>query len=261
MNKQLLSILSIVLSVGLAIGIYLFFAQIEDKNLKPIQVVPDNSAIIIESNNSSMHLINLADPTFMERMFANEKIANFYNQILFYDSLLKRNDITEEWFSKGQASYSFHVFDNKTIGFFMAVQTQKEIDAKIATEFFQEHFPNRYKLSKRKFLSFDLFDFTDFKNGTHFTIAFRSKLMLFSPDGALVEMALLKISKISNEPNYEDKLAFVKNSGNGLNIYFNYKNLPNFIQSALNENYQEAFGFSLCRCRSPLHQPREWSKD
>lgn len=71
-----------------------------------------------------------------------------------------------------------------------------------------------------------VYDFTDFKEGNHFTLAFKSKLLLFSPDGSLVELGLIKINKLNNQPIEEDKLAFVKNSGNGLNIYFNYKNLP-----------------------------------
>jgi hypothetical protein len=241
MNKQLLSILSIVVSIAIALGIYIYFAQIEDKNIKPIQIVPDNAAIIIESNNSSQHLKNLFDPTFMERLLGNEKVAAFYKQMSLYDSLIKQNETLSEWFSIGQAVYSFHCFENKELGFFMAVQTQKEVDPTNALAFFQLHFPSQYKVSKRKFLNEELFDFTDFKDGTHFTIAFKSKLMIFSPNGSLVEMALIKIGKQINEQVIEDKLAFVKNSGNGLNIYFNFKNLPTFLQSFCNESYQNAF--------------------
>ncbi|OYU96140.1 MAG: hypothetical protein CFE21_06935 [Bacteroidetes bacterium B1(2017)] len=241
MNKQLLSILSIVVSIAIALGIYLYFAQIEDKSIKPIQIVPDNAAIIIESKNSSTDLKNLDDPTFLDRLLLNEQISNFYSQVNYYDSLLKTNETMEEWFSKGQATYSFHTFSNKSVGFFMAVQTLKEVEPSNAFAFFQTHFPNRYKLSKRKFMNEELFDFTDFNDGTHFTIAFKSKLMLFSPDGTLVELALQKINQFNNDPSIEDKLAFVKNSGDGLNIYFNYKNLPSLIQSTCSENYQQSF--------------------
>lgn len=241
MNKQLLSILSIVVSIAIALGIYLYFAQIEDKSIKPIQIIPDNAAIVIESNNSSQHLKSLFDPTFMERLLGNEKVAKFYKHVSMYDSLIKQNETLADWFSVGQAVYSFHCFDNKTLGFFMAVQTQRDVDAKNALEFFQLHFPNQYKMSKRKFLNEEVFDFTDFKDGTHFTIAFKSKLMIFSPNGSLVEMALIKIGKQNNEQIKEDKLSFVKNSGNGLNLYFNFKNLPTFMQSYCNDSYQNAF--------------------
>ncbi len=241
MNKQLLSILSVVVSIAIALGIYVYFAQIEDKNIKPIQIVPENAAIIIESNSTGQDLKSLFALTFMERLLGNEKVASFYRQISKYDSLINQNETLSEWFRKGQATYSFHCFDNKMLGFFMAVQTQKEVDVKNALDFFQLHFPNQYKMSKRRFFNDEVFDFTDFKDGTHFTIAFKSKLMLFSPNGSLVEMALIKIGKQINEPINENKLSFVKNSGNGLNLYFNFNNLPAFMQSYCNDSYQNAF--------------------
>ncbi|MFY8189875.1 MAG: hypothetical protein ACOVK9_02835, partial [Bacteroidia bacterium] len=60
MNKQLLSILSLVFSLVLALAIYLYFDQIEDKNLRPINIVPDNYAVILESNASRVHLKTLS---------------------------------------------------------------------------------------------------------------------------------------------------------------------------------------------------------
>ncbi|MDZ4666396.1 MAG: hypothetical protein SGJ00_00790 [bacterium] len=240
-NKQLLSILSIVVSIGLALGIYLYFAQIDDKNIKPIQIIPDNAAFVIESNNSSLHLRQLADPTFMDRLMANENVASFYEQLSFYDSLIQTNETISKWFSQGQALYSFHAFNNKSVSFFMAVQTAREVEPNNALAFFQEHFPGRFKVSKRKFMNEDVYDFTDFKEGKNFSIAFKSKLMLFSPDGSLVELGLIKINKFNNQVIPEDKLSFVKNSGNGLNVYFNYKNLPNLVQSTFSEEYQRPF--------------------
>ena len=85
-NRQLLSILSVVISIGLALGIYLYFAQIDDKNIKPIQIIPDNAAFVIESNNSSSHLKKLADSTFMDRLFLNENVADSYNKLSCYGS-------------------------------------------------------------------------------------------------------------------------------------------------------------------------------
>jgi len=242
MNKQLLSILSIVISIGLALGIYLYFAQIDDTNIKPIQIIPDNAAFAIESNNSSQNLKNISDPEFMNRLLANEDIKYYYHQLTQFDSLLKTNETTKEWFSKGQAVYSFHSFQNKDMAFFFAVQTQKEVDSKNALQFFETHFPNRFKLSIRKFLNQEIFDLTDFKEGTQFTIAFKNKLLLFSQDGSLVEMAIININKINTNGVPEDKLSFIKNSGEGINLHIYYKNLPVFLQGTCKEDYQSSFG-------------------
>jgi hypothetical protein len=241
MNKQLLSILSVVVSVALALAIYLYFAKIEDKSIKPVEIVPDNAVIIIESDKSTTHLKNIEGSAFMERILGNENAADFLKQIKVYDSLFQTNEIIGNWFAEGQAVYSFHSFENNSIGFFMSVQTGKDIDEQTCLSFFQTHFPGRYKMMKRKFQNQNLYDFTDFVEGTHFTIAFKSKLMLFSPDGALVEMALIKISQMSNQIPSEDKLGFVKNSGNGFNMYLKYKNIPGLLKGFTSDSLPYSF--------------------
>ena len=65
MNKQLLSIISLIFSLALALAIYLYFDQIEDKNLRPITIVPDNYALILESNASRDHLKKAKSLDFM----------------------------------------------------------------------------------------------------------------------------------------------------------------------------------------------------
>lgn len=92
-NRQLLSIISIIVSVLLALGIYLYFAQIEDKNIKPIQIIPDNAAFVIESNNTSSQLKRLQIlHLFDSLLLKNENIAQFHNKLLFYDSLIQTNE-------------------------------------------------------------------------------------------------------------------------------------------------------------------------
>ena len=230
MNKQLISILSVVLAIGLAFGVYTFISGIDDKNIRPIQIVPDNAAIILESYNSTETLKNLSDPTFVERLFLNSKVSTAYGKLLFLDSLFQKSEIGD-WFSKGQAVYSFHSFSNKSVGFFMAVQTLEEVDPSKALSFLQENFPNRFKQSKRKFNNQEIFDYTDFIDGNQFSIAFKSKLMLFSFDGSLVELGLVKLMKLKGGATEEDPLSFIRKSGDGLNLYLNYKNLPDLLKS------------------------------
>ncbi|MDP1727881.1 MAG: hypothetical protein Q8M15_13940 [Bacteroidota bacterium] len=242
MNKQLISILSVFASIVLALVLYFYFSKIDDKNLKPIEVVPDNAALIIEAGQSSATLRALADPDFMKRLLMNEKVLAFYQKLIYLDSLFMQHEDMADWFVKGKAVYSFHSFSNKSVGFFMAVQTFHEINAGKTLGFFQKNFPGRFKLSKRRFNNEEIYDFTDFKEGMQFSIAFKNKLMLFSFDGSLVEMSLLKNNQLKANAKVEDKLSFVQNGGDGFNLYINYKNLPNLLQSAASENYQKGFG-------------------
>jgi len=233
MNKQLLSILSLVFSLVLALAIYLYFDQIEDKNLRPINIVPDNYAVILESNASRVHLKTLSSLDFMDKLLMHEKVAKLMNEIYYYDSLIKTNETIYNWFSQGQATYSFHQLPNNEMAFFMSVQTLREVNEADVLAFFQTNFPERFKFTKRKFLQENIYDFTDFKSQTFFSIAFKSKLMLFSVNGNLVENALLKINKLNNEVVKEDKLYFVKNSGDGLNLHINYEHLAALLNTTI----------------------------
>lgn len=241
MNKQFLSILSLFFSLILALAIYLYFDQIEDKNLRPISIVPDNYAFILESNASRDHFKGLNSVNFIDKLMSNEKTAKLMHELYFYDSLIKSNETVLSWFSQGQAVYSFHKLPNQEMSFFMAVQTLREVNEAEILVFFQSFFPNRYKFVKRKFMQENIYDFTDFKNQTSFSVAFKSKLMLFSLNGNMVENALVKINKVNNEILKEDKLSFVKNSGVGFNLHVNYGNFAGLLNTTLGSDSADKY--------------------
>ncbi len=231
MNKQLTSIISITFSVVLAIGAWLYFTKIDDKRINPILAVPDNMAIAIETEQSHQRLKQLDNPTFMDRLLMNENLLASYNQLLFLDSLLQENTTIANWFNSGKAVYSIHTFENASSGILLSLQTLEEVDPSMAQDFFQKHFPGRFKMSKRKFVNEQLYDFTDFKSDFSFTIGFRNKLMFFSPNGSLVESAIIKIGQLSSNPLLEDKLSFVRKNGNGMLFHVNYQNLSKLLKS------------------------------
>lgn len=238
MNKQLLSIISLILSLIMALSIYLYFDQIEDKNLRPITIVPENYAFSIESNSSTEQLKNISSLHFMERFMNNQKIQSFMNDLFLYDSLIKSNENISEWFKNGEAVYAFYPKNKDELDLFLSVQTNREVNEEEAIQFIHVHFPGRFRYLRRKFINEWVYDFTDFKTKKHFTIAFKSKLMLFSPSGNLVENALLNINKVNNEFPAEDKLSFVKNSGNGLNLHINYSQIAKLLKNTIAEEQQ-----------------------
>ena len=234
MNKQLLSILSVVISILLALAAWLYFNRIDEKRINPAQVLPDNMVLAIELNQSHQKLLNLDDPTFMHRLLQNDALKAGYQELLFIDSLLQENSVIGNWFNKGKAVYSLHTFENGTVGFLLGVQTLEEIDSENALDFFQKHFPGRFKMSKRKLISETLYDFTDFKTNQTFTVAFKNKLMFFSPDGSLVELAILKLNKLNYDKPQEDQLGFVKSNLEGMYFHINYENLRKFLKYQVN---------------------------
>lgn len=231
MNKQLLSIISITFSIVLAIGAWLYFTKIDDKRINPILAVPDNMALAIETDNSHQRLKQLSSPEFMNRLLMNESLRLNYQNLLYLDSLLQENAIISNWFNNGKAVYSIHAFENASSGVLLSLQTLEDVNPEVIQEFFQKHFPVRFKMSKRKFVNETLYDFTDFKSDFSFTIGFRNKLMFFSTNGNLVESAMVKIGKLNNTQITEDKLSFVRKNGNGILFHVNYTNLGKLIKS------------------------------
>jgi len=231
MNKQLISIISITFSIVLAIGAWLYFSKIDDKRINPILAVPDNMALAIETDNSHQRLKQLSNPEFMEILLMNENLRNNYQNLLYLDSLIQENSIISNWFNTGKAVYSIHTFENASSGILLSLQTLEDVDPELAQEFFQRHFPGRFKVSKRKFVNEQLYDFTDFKSNFSFTIGFRNKLMFFSPNGNLVELAIVKVGQLNNTQIAEDKLSFVRKNGNGILFHINYKLLGKLIKN------------------------------
>lgn len=233
MNRQLLSLLGVAVSIVLALGGWLYFSRIDEKRINPAQALPDNMAFAIEVEESSRQLKQLDDPTFMNRLLSNDEVSSFYQELRFVDSLLQADATIASWFNKGKSVYSFHVFENGNTGFLMGVQTLQQIDEGNALQFFQNHFPGRYKMSRRKLINETLYDFTDFETDKSFTIAFKNRLMFFSPNGSLVELALLKLSRLNLENPTEDPLSFVRKNGSSLLLHINYKNLGHLFKTAL----------------------------
>lgn len=241
MNRQLLSILSVIVSLAIGLGLYLYFAKIGDAVVKPVQVVPDNAVCILESNNSSLHLRRFSDMDFMHGLLSNEHLENGMRNLKRYDSLFRADDVLQDWLNGGSVTYSLHVFPNGSTGVMMIAQTSKDAVPESLTGFLEKQEPGRFKVGKRKFNGQELLDFTDFKQGNAFTVAFNKQLLIFSPQGALVELALAKLAKVIAQPPTEDKLAFVKSSGDGLNFYVNYSNIPVWLRGMSNEAYAGAF--------------------
>jgi hypothetical protein len=223
MNKQLVSIISVTFSIVLAIGAWLYFTKIDDKRINPILAVPDNMALAIETDNSHQRLKQLSNPEFMDRLLMNETLLLNYQNLLYIDSLLQENAVISNWFNNGKAVYSIHAFENASSGILLSIQTLEDVDPDLIQEFFQKHFPARFKMSKRKFVNEELYDFTDFKSDYSFTIGFRNKLMFFSPNGNLVESAIVKIGQLNITQLSDDKLSFVRKNGNGILFHINYK--------------------------------------
>ncbi|MCK6610805.1 MAG: hypothetical protein L6Q78_07165 [Bacteroidia bacterium] len=242
MNKQLLNLLSIIGAVAVALVIYLYFFRMGDKRIQPALIVPESAFLVLESSQSSNVLNDLKQLDIVKILQRNEDIADFMGQISMLDSLFKTTASGANWFESGEAVFSFHAFPNQTQGFFMAVQTKKEVQSKQIEKLVSRVYPGRFQLTRRKFSGNVVWDFNDFGGSQNFSVAWKSGLLLFSFDGSLVEQALYKLVNLNPENSNRESSQMLMNASRELSIYINYKIAPDFLRSISLDSSTSAIG-------------------
>jgi hypothetical protein len=240
MNRQIITIVSVLALLVLVFVIYFYVVKIGDKPVKPITAVPDNAVFIFETKQPGSRLNELRNLPFFEQMNGNEHVRRLFRSLHDLDSLLLKSPQAADWLDNGEMAFSFHVFANDAGGFFLALQTGKQSDPERSLGWIQEAFPGRFQQTKRKFISFTIYDYVDFKGNLSFSVAFHNKLLLFSFDGSLVELSLLKLQKQAAFDKSLEKLTFVT-AASDFNMYVNYSNLPVFLNSYVED--KQVFDF------------------
>lgn len=234
MNKQFATIASILISITLGLLIYFLFFEIGDKRIKPIQVVPENAALVIETNQSSQLIKQFKTLEFFKVLLNNNSFANYYSQLDLIDSLTKVDKNTYAWIGDGECVFSMHVNLNKQPAFFMAMQIKQTPKIAELNKFVSGIFPGRFQAITRKFQGEELIDFQDFKGAYSFSVAFKSRLLIMSFDGSLVEQAIVKFKQINPEKQLSENEAYLSKANKDFNCYIQYKYLSQFLSGTLN---------------------------
>jgi hypothetical protein len=241
MNKQFATIASILISLTLGLVIYFLFFEIGDKRIKPIQVVPENAALVVESNQSSQLLKNLKNLDFYKVLLNNNSFETYFNQVELIDSLTKLDKNTYSWLGDGECVYSMHVNLNKQPAFFMAMQIKQTPKIAELNRFVSTIYPGRFQVISRKFQGEELYDFQDFKSGYSFSVAFKSRLLILSFDGSLVEQAIVKFKHINPEKQLSENEAYLAKANKDFNCYIQYSFLAKFLTGTLDPSYNSNF--------------------
>lgn len=234
MNKQFATIVSILISLTLGLVIYFLFFEIGDKRIKPIQVVPENAALVVESNQSSQLIKQFKTYAFFNVLMNNNSFASYYNQLDLIDSLTKVDKNTYSWIGDGESVFSMHINLNKQPAFFMAMQIKQTPNTADLNKFVSSVFPGRFQAITRKFQGEELIDFQDFKGDYSFSVAFKSRLLILSFDGALVEQAIVKFKQINPEKQLSENEAYLAKANKDFNCYIQYNYLAHFLTGTLN---------------------------
>jgi len=229
MRKQLIGMSLIVVSLTIAILIYIYFFKVNEHQTKAIQAIPDDAVLILNSDEFNTSLKSVLKQNFMKLYENQQEIEAYLGNYKFIDSLLSLSGLTSSWFENCNIAISLHSFDNGTVSVLTAIRTGH---VKSNTELFnliQNYFPNRFKMSKRRFAGSNIFDFTDFKGESNFSIAFQQGLLLFSFDGLMVEQGLIKLQSQIQRNKSIEKLSFLGLENSGLKVYVNYESLSKLL--------------------------------
>jgi hypothetical protein len=135
-----------------------------------------------------------------------------------------------------------HVNLNKQPAFFMAMQIKQTPKIAELIRFVSSVYPGRFQVIIRKFQGEELYDFQDFKSGYSFSVAFKSRLLILSFDGTLVEQAIVKFKQINPEKQLSENEAYLAKANKDFNCYIQYSYLANLLSGSLHPSYASNLG-------------------
>jgi len=252
MTRQLA--LFIILIASLLVAVFLYFTFFSN-NVKfyPINhAVPNNAALIIETKKPLNNLNELVNNKWFGLMLQQKDLQKIKDNILQLDSLLFTQDNFKDAISASEIAIGVHPFANKSIGVLFCARIKQHFNITDVVDFLNLHYKGRFGYSARKFSNETIYDFTDFVKKEKFSIAFKDGLFIFSFEGMLCELSLLKLKNASFY-NYIGKTDFIYHNSDGINIYIKPSLLGKLFASITNnygkpyfvEKFCENIGFNV----------------
>lgn len=236
MNRNFITGVVITSLLTIVFMIVFYYTKINTKSINAINILPRNTVFALEINNIKLQYKLLNQQVFWQQLTQNNSIAGAHNNLIYLDSILNYETNFKEWKENNNVVISFHAYKNKTIDALLLVETRKNFEIRDISNWIATFNKNRFIVNKRKFFTNYIYDFTDFKTNRKFSFTLKNKIFAFSMNGQLIEEALINIdSKKAYDISKLDKLSFVKSMGT-FNLYFNYNNLPVFINTFIDNN-------------------------
>ena len=244
MNQKLFIGLISSFIIVVLLFLYFFFFNVSNNNPHPIDVVPNNASIILETQNFESTIQSIKSKKFFNQINKAAKLNELTENILSIDSLLNTDKNFNEWKQSKRTTLSIHTDRSNNTHIFIAIEIEENPDVFETFKWLTDKFVNRFKITKRLYNKEFIYDFTDFKGSNSFSIAIKKGILMFAFEGSLVEDALIKCKYYNSYANTGLKsLNFVKSLTRDFNIYINYKNIGSFFNSFANESNTQSFSF------------------
>lgn len=225
------------------IFVYFYFKKQDTKIYSTINAVPNNSSLIIESNDFEglINEINKENIIINEtvKIPAIKKIKNF---TLFLDSLFDNNDEVLKLIKEKQIIISSHILGTNSVEFLYLLGLKNSFEGKNAIKITKEILQNKGVVSVRDYNDTKVFKVSLHKNKTDKDVYFSYKggIFIMSVSPILVENSLRQIDTKYSLANSPDFKRIAKTAGKNVkaNIYINYKTFPKLVSLFLNNKYK-----------------------
>lgn len=225
MSRSLITgvVITLVILASLATIFYYNFIKVKDR--AAIEAVPNDAAIIVETNGFTQTWSNVKASDFWLDLQHNEAIKKITDEINLMDSVISLNPEMAALTNDKKMTISFHRSGVGGLSVLAIAETGGGMSATDVAKWLGSEL--KANIRKRNFEKDEVFDVqTSGFSPISVTLAIKDRLLLVSTDGTLVEEGLRKLRyKIPADTRGLNQAVALAKAGAELNVYLNYPNL------------------------------------
>ena len=231
--KYLLYIILIsLIGAGFFYG-YRFYSQVKEKPMEALYIIPNNAAIIFQSNNYANFLNNWDKAGELADLFKKDKVFN--TDLLTVDSLyIKIARLFKDQHQSIKTYFSIHfVGYNKFAGILSF-----SFSTPLSREAIESALSKNGHLSKRKFESHTIYQFTANNSKQKYNIVFEHSTLCISKYGPIIERIILEEENIkAGKTVAVNKMIKISGNDAPATIFINYRYFYRLMLSLTQKDY------------------------
>ncbi|MBN1252144.1 MAG: hypothetical protein JXR51_06450 [Bacteroidales bacterium] len=240
----------ITIGILILIAIGMQFIGKKEKTInQTIKAIPEDAAIILESNNLYELIDKFNSKNLIKKEFSDISVMNgLFDNLDFLDSVLTNEIQLKNIFSNNNVIISSHFSGKKSNEFLFVVPIKKKTDADAIKNFISKKVSKSAIIKQRDYENINIFDvnfYEEIDQENNFYYYFENNSFVFSFSKILLEKSARKINKknsiLSNSAFR--KLSATAGKNVDANIYINYNFFPKILSNFVNQDYNSAIDF------------------
>lgn len=243
-------------AILIAVGVLLFIAiglqflnKQEHKITNAIKAIPDDAAIIIQTNNFAALIQKLNGANVFKKEFSTViKWEKFFGKLESLDSLLNSKHEIKSIFSDSELLLSGHLSARNTLDYLFVLSLKDEVSENNIRNYIAQAINDRADIMQRTYEGYDLYDlafFNEEDKDLSFSYSVADGLFICSFSKILTEEAIRRlksgISLVSDKGF--NKLSQTVGKNVDANIFINYKYFPKSLKNIVNPQNATFFKF------------------